>query len=112
MVKYESEETGWSIIFPESWEVTVLDEFAKNEDGTENNTIKYPLFFQNDQFNVLQSTLTVSEYKSYDDWKSQTGVQKKALMDLFKSQGVNSKSKIKSEVIDGVPFEVHDVLIV
>ena len=110
MVQYDNETIGWSIQFPESWDVTVLDQVVDEATAGVKGMV-YPLFFQKDQFNSLQSTLVPSEYKTYEDWKAQTSDQNAALMETLLSQGVKAESKAGSSKIGEIDFEYLDVVI-
>ena len=107
MVQYDCKEIGWSIQFPESWSVTVLDQMA--EAPYEN--MKYPIFFQKDQSNIFQSTLTPLEISGFEEWKGQLNSQYEILLNTYTQEGIKFDTTTKSEIINKVNFEIIEILI-
>lgn len=121
---YTSHEIGWTIEIPKGWETTKKSEMESfTESGLEaieenhpdyysTTDLKYLIGFQKNKANYFQS---LSEYTGSDnvnEWKKLYLSQKK-MQDLIlsKEKYKSDSSEVKTEIIDGLEFEMFVVRI-
>ena len=121
---YRSEEIGWVMEIPNGWTILTRDEVDAYEDKGKEvlsdafsedynlEGLKNLLHFKKDQFNIFQSTSEPFSEEYEGEWSDNNRALKDVLLETYKNQGINTESSdIEVEEVDGVTFEVFDILL-